>query len=265
VQLTPNSPGVNPFLCRCTNNNVVFVVFIFTIFLYYYTVLNSLMVCKTAGCASITPLHNANRDLMKTTETGQKEALNIRKYSNRRYYDATHGRHLTLEEIRDLVKAGHGVRVTDNATGTDITTKVLAQIILDLDAPKLEMFPAAFLAEIIRVNDQLLKGFYEKFFHQALRYLLDYQQLIQSQIKQGGGLPAMFPPMTGWTQAMMTPFGISQAETNPPSATSQPPPSEDLAATLANLQQQVSALQSQLPKPGKPNLARSRAKRAKVR
>jgi polyhydroxyalkanoate synthesis repressor PhaR len=201
---------------------------------------------------------------MNTSTENQKEALNIRKYANRRYYDTTHGRHMTLEEIRDLVKAGHGVRVTDNATGNDITTKVLAQIILDLDAPKLEMFPAAFLAEIIRVNDQLLKGFYEKFFHQALQSLIDYQQLIQSQLKQGSVLPAMFPPMTAWTQAMMSPFSITRPEADTPTAVAQRPSREDLATTLANLQQQISALQSQLPQSGKPNSTRSRAKRVRA-
>ena len=29
--------------------------------------------------------------------------LEIKKYANRRYYDATHSRHLTLEEIRALI------------------------------------------------------------------------------------------------------------------------------------------------------------------
>ncbi len=42
--------------------------------------------------------------------------LEIKKYANRRYYDATHSRHLTLEEIRALILQGFDIRVTDAKT-----------------------------------------------------------------------------------------------------------------------------------------------------
>jgi polyhydroxyalkanoate synthesis regulator protein len=153
------------------------------------------------------------------------------------------------------------VRVTENATGADITGKVLAQIILDLDAPKLEVFPAPLLMELIRVNDQLMLGFYEKFFHQAMRAFIDYQQLIESQFKQGGVLPAMFPPLSAWTQAMTTPFGTGQVKVSEPSPPYPQTPVDDVASTLADLQRQVLRLQAQLAKSRKPGRPKPRAKR----
>src|SRR5579872_4860512 len=89
----------------------------------------------------------------------QTKHLQIRKYPNRRYYDATRSRHLTLEDIRSLVRDGADIRVTDSKTSADITAKVLAQIILELDAEKIDAFPVALLVRLIRVNDQLVKDF----------------------------------------------------------------------------------------------------------
>ena len=198
---------------------------------------------------------------MITSPVELKPVLQIRKYLNRRFYDTTHSRHMTLEEIRDLIKEGHGVMVTDNKSGTDITAKVLAQIILSLDGPKIEMFPAVFLAEIIRVNDLLLKGFYEKFFHQASRAFLDYQKFLESHLKHGDGLPSMFPA-SAWSQPTMN-VATGHASAQPPSKDSEPANTDHFAATLTALQQEVARLQSQLAKSRKPAPARSTAGRRK--
>jgi polyhydroxyalkanoate synthesis repressor PhaR len=195
---------------------------------------------------------------MKTAPKPQKSVIEIRKYSNRRFYDATHSRHLTLEEIYRLVKSGQEVRVTDNRTSSDITAKVLTQIILDLDAPKLELFPAPFLAEIIRVNDQLVKGFYEKFFHQALRAFLNFQRALESQISDHGPFPAIFPPMAHWTQPLVNPFGFGH--TTPENTRSEPPPSPPDSATLSDLQRRIAELQTQVAGSKKARARRSRSK-----
>ena len=195
---------------------------------------------------------------MKTTPNPQKSVIEIRKYSNRRFYDATHSRHLTLEEIHRLVKSGQAVRVTDNRTSSDITAKVLTQIILDLDAPKLELFPAPFLAEIIRVNDQLVKGFYEKFFHQALRAFLNFQKALESQLHDHGAFPALFPPMAQWTQPFVNPFGFGHSA--PENTRSEPPPSSPDSATLADLHRRITELQTQVARSKKARTRRSRSK-----
>ncbi len=83
----------------------------------------------------------------KNTTSGK--LLEIKKYPNRRYYDATRSRHVTLEEINNLIRDGYEVRVTDSKTGQDITAKVLAQIILELDSPKLGIFPVPLLHRLI--------------------------------------------------------------------------------------------------------------------
>jgi polyhydroxyalkanoate synthesis repressor PhaR len=91
-----------------------------------------------------------------------KEPLQIRKYSNRRLYDTTRSRHITADELYQLVRDGHDVIVTDSATGEDITHQVLTQMIFERDSPKLDVFPTTLLHEIIRANQQMWKKFAEQ-------------------------------------------------------------------------------------------------------
>jgi len=135
--------------------------------------------------------------------------LEIKKYPNRRYYDATHSRHLTLDEIRGLIQQGYDIRVVDAKTSADITAQVLMQIILEFDAPKLDSLPVPLLVRIIRMNDQLIKDFIEKYFNQALKSFLEYQQHLEEQFRHAHGLPSMFSPVASWTKAIFQPFATA--------------------------------------------------------
>lgn len=182
------------------------------------------------------------------------QPLDIRKYPNRRYYDATHSRHLTLEEIRSLIRDGHDIRVTDSKTGADITAQVLTQIILELETPKIDSFPVALLLRLIRSNDQIVRDFVETYFNQAFRAYLEYQKQMEERFRQMQGVSGVFPPFGAWAQAAMAPFAASLGSKAPPPeenaapAPASPPPEEskDLRSTVAELQQQLVALQAAL-------------------
>jgi polyhydroxyalkanoate synthesis repressor PhaR len=55
----------------------------------------------------------------------------IRRYANRKLYDATESRYVTLQDVEALVRRGIEVRVVDNRTGEDVTQTALAQILCD--------------------------------------------------------------------------------------------------------------------------------------
>src|SRR6266581_2497984 len=148
--------------------------------------------------------------MAEPTNSGAKK-LEIKKYPNRRYYDATHSRHLTLEEIRALIQQGYDIRVIDARSSVDITAQVLTQIILELDTPKLDSLPVALLLRIIRTNDQLVKDFIEKYFNQALKSFHDYQQQLEEQLRRTHGLPPVLSSVTAWTKAMLEPFASAFA------------------------------------------------------
>lgn len=55
----------------------------------------------------------------------------IKRYPNRKLYDADARAYVSLEEIAALVRDGETVQVLDHATGDDITAQTLTQVILD--------------------------------------------------------------------------------------------------------------------------------------
>jgi polyhydroxyalkanoate synthesis repressor PhaR len=179
-----------------------------------------------------------------------EKPIEIRKYPNRRYYETGRSRHLTVEEIRSLIREGHDVRITDSSSGADITGRILTQIILELDSPKLELFPVPLLTQMIRVNDQLVKGFFEKFFNQALTSFLEYQRHVEAQLREGRVLPSLFPSMMPWSSGLFH-FGV------PPVApganhhqTAEPKSGNgDLAGRLQALQEQIAALERRVSRP----------------
>lgn len=188
-------------------------------------------------------------------EPGPK-SLEIKKYPNRRYYDATQSRHLTLDEIRSLIQQGYDLRVVDARTKADITAQVLTQIILELDTPKLDSLPVPLLLRIIRMNDQLVKDFIEKYFNQALKSFLDYQQQLEEQIRRTHGLPSAFPSVSAWTKAMWEPFASAfsarSLETQPPAPTaSAKAQTAQLEQAVQDLQAQLAALRRKAPRPGR--------------
>ena len=54
----------------------------------------------------------------------------IKKYPNRRLYDTTESKYITLDDVKKLVLEGVPFLVTDKQTGEDITRNILLQIIL---------------------------------------------------------------------------------------------------------------------------------------
>jgi polyhydroxyalkanoate synthesis repressor PhaR len=192
----------------------------------------------------------SKKRIMPEASDTMAKRLEIKKYPNRRYYDATHSRHLTLEEIRTLIQQDYDIIVTDAKTGADITAQVLTQIILDLETAKLDSFPVPLLVRLIRMNDQLVKDFIEKYFNQALGSFLNYQQQIEEQIRRSHGLPATFPTVAAWTKAMLEPiasaFGGGTART---SAEASPfaagkDQNQELREMIQHLQTQVTALKT---------------------
>lgn len=199
------------------------------------------------------------------TEPAAKK-LEIRKYPNRRYYDATHSRHLTLDEIRLLVQQGYDITVKDAKTGDDITAQVLTQIILELETAKLDSFPVPLLVRLIRMNDQVIKDFIDKYFNQALKSYLDYQKQVEEQLRRAHGLSAGFPSVAGWTEAILKPFASAFANppaeppAGPPPAPRAAPEDGDLRDLIRRLEREVVELKQARGK----TRARSRPRRRKT-
>ena len=199
------------------------------------------------------------------TPAQEAKRLKIRKYPNRRYYDSTRSRHLTLEEIYQAIREGYEVEVTDSKTGQDITAKVLAQMIIELDAPKLGVFPVPLLHRLLRANEELVSDFTRKYFSQALQAFLDSQKNFEQSLRSAMGLRSETPTVGDWTRMMWGPFHPSAwgratgvpaegatASATPPSAakgrdTDPAATGEQLRRELAKLRRELSRRERRAP------------------
>ena len=209
----------------------------------------------------------------------QVKRLRIRKYPNRRYYDSTRSRHLTLEEIHQSIRDGYEVEVTDSKTGQDITAKVLAQMIIELDAPKLGVFPVPLLHRLLRANEQLLNDFTQKYFNQALNAFLDSQKTFEQSMRSAMGLKSTTPTVADWTRLMWGPFnpatwagpspqtgtGHSRTSGSGAGPTAAATAANDVTSVVADLRSQVDDLKRQLAGAKRKRGTRAKTKRASRR
>ncbi len=73
----------------------------------------------------------------------------IKKYANRRLYDTSASRYVTLDHLRELVKDGKNFQVVDAKSGEDLTRGVLAQIIFEEESKGETLLPVEFLRQLI--------------------------------------------------------------------------------------------------------------------
>lgn len=59
--------------------------------------------------------------------------LHIKRYSNRKLYDADNRRYITLPEIAKLLREGEEIQVIDHDSGVDLTTLVMLQALFSAE------------------------------------------------------------------------------------------------------------------------------------
>jgi polyhydroxyalkanoate synthesis repressor PhaR len=110
------------------------------------------------------------------------EARVIRKYANRRLYDATASRHVTLEDIRKLIGSGVQVQVVDDRTGADLTRSVLLQIIAEQEQFGAPVLSVQLLEAIIRFYGNPVQDMLSRYLEQGVGTVMKQQQAMHAQM-----------------------------------------------------------------------------------
>src|SRR5262247_3893463 len=97
-----------------------------------------------AGCYAI------HSDPRSHLVEGVPMAYVIKRYSNRKLYDTQESRYVTLEEIEEMIRGGREISVVDAASGEDLTSVTLTQIILENERTRRASLPSAFLHQLIK-------------------------------------------------------------------------------------------------------------------
>ena len=82
----------------------------------------------------------------------------VKRYGNRKLYDTSESRYVTLDEIGRWVKAGEDVKILENDTGEDLTAVTFAQIILEEERRKSGLLSLRMLRDIIQHGEAALQG-----------------------------------------------------------------------------------------------------------
>jgi polyhydroxyalkanoate synthesis repressor PhaR len=137
-----------------------------------------------------------------TAGDGTSAEIELRKYSNRRYYAPSKSRHMTLDEVHELILSGKSVQVTDFKTGEDISHQVLLQILIDHAPLKLQMLPREWFYLLIQANESIVKEFVQAYFFPALQAFLGAQQNLKTCLPFDWNLQDQFTVYSGLVQAM---------------------------------------------------------------
>jgi polyhydroxyalkanoate synthesis repressor PhaR len=80
----------------------------------------------------------------------------IKRYPNRKLYDTEAKQYITLDQIAEMIRAGHDVQVTDHESGEDLTTLTLSQVILDQEKRQSGFLPRSLMTDLIRSGGETL-------------------------------------------------------------------------------------------------------------
>jgi polyhydroxyalkanoate synthesis repressor PhaR len=106
----------------------------------------------------------------------------ITKYANRRLYDTTGSRHVTLEDIRELILGGEQVKVIDNKTGDDVTRSTLLQIVAEQEQTGKPILSAQLLHSILRFYGTAMEELTAQYLEKSVEHLLRQQEMLRVQV-----------------------------------------------------------------------------------
>lgn len=112
----------------------------------------------------------------------------IRKYANRRLYDTSESRYVTLEDIRQLIVDREEFQVEDSRTGEDLTRNILLQIITEQEnrdhAKGGPMFSNKVLQQLIRFYGDNMQHSMSGYLEQSITTFMEQQKLLREQMQQ---------------------------------------------------------------------------------
>lgn len=161
--------------------------------------------------------------------------VTFKKYGNRRLYDTSESRYVTLDGVADAVRSGVDVRVVDAKTGEDLTQATLAQIILESRGAA-ALLPVPLLVQLIRMGDDALGEFFGRYVSAALE--------LYFQARAGAQAVAPFNPFA--TLPFTAGNAIARLFSPAPAATPQAQQDD-----VSSLRREIDELKRSMGKPGK--------------
>jgi polyhydroxyalkanoate synthesis repressor PhaR len=133
----------------------------------------------------------------------------IKKYANRRLYDSTESRHVTLEDIRKMIVSGAKVKVVDDKSGEDLTRAVLLQVIAEQDQYGTPVLSTELLEAIIRFYGNPVQEMLTKYMEQSVGTLVRQQETMRAEMSKA--LAGPMAPLAEFARQNMDQWSKIQA------------------------------------------------------
>ncbi len=115
-----------------------------------------------------------------------EEHILIKKYSNRKLYDLSRSRYITLEEIADLIRQGGQVKIVDAESQEDLTNITLVQILLE-EEKRRNVLPVSFLHQLIKYGE-MYQDHLRRYLSSTLDAMISMQRETERGIRQWASL-----------------------------------------------------------------------------
>ncbi len=123
------------------------------------------------------------------------EPVLIKRYANRKLYDQSRSRYVTLEELEELIRQGREIRVVDAVSGEDLTTLTLAQILLENERDRRSSLPASFLHQLIK-HGEAWQDFVQQSLQASLSGIVASQRETERVLREWGSRAGWWPAVS---------------------------------------------------------------------
>jgi polyhydroxyalkanoate synthesis repressor PhaR len=107
----------------------------------------------------------------------------IKKYPNRRLYDASSRRYVNLDDIAAQIRRGVDLQVVDAKTGEDLTRVILTQIIVEDAKGQPTGLPLEFLRQMVMASDRARQEVISWYLRSAFDAYHKVQEAVQSRLE----------------------------------------------------------------------------------
>ena len=186
----------------------------------------------------------------------QGDPIIIKKYANRRLYDTTASRYVTLDHLRELVKNGSDFKVIDAKSGEDLTRGVLAQIIFEEESKGETLLPVEFLRQLIGFYGDSMQSMVPGYLNLSMESFAKQQAEMREQMAEAMGSPAASMAMMeeaakrnmAMFQQAMSVFSPAFAQNSESAAAPSPDENADDKKHVDALRAELDAMKAKLDK-----------------
>ncbi len=185
---------------------------------------------------------------------GSGDTTIIKKYANRRLYNTASSSYITLDDLAKMVRENVDFAVYDAKSGEDITHSILTQIIMEEEASGgQQMLPVSFLRQLIGMYGNSMETLMPSYLEASMQNFRENQAKIREAFEQGmakNPLSAIHETNMAMMRAAAETFMPGRGSRASSSAPGQPA-KENAATELAQLREQMAAMQKKLDELGK--------------